>query len=90
MKLLEKRGGGVACNLGTGRGLSVLEIIKSVERATGQNVPYTIARRRPGDCPMLISDMTLASELLGFEPRYPDVDEIVSTAGVWHQNDGQR
>ncbi|KAL7541986.1 hypothetical protein ACHAWF_007066 [Thalassiosira exigua] len=56
-----------AVNLGTGRGVSVLELVEGMGEATGTPVPYEIAERRPGDVAELYADPTKARELLGWE-----------------------
>jgi len=76
--------GSFAANLGTGRGHSVSEVIAAIERLSGRPVPRTLAPRRAGDPPMLVADPTKASELLGWRPRHPDLDTIVSHAWAWH------
>lgn len=53
-------------NLGTGRGYSVLEMVKAFEAASGRKVAYRIAPRRPGDIAQCYADPTLADELLGW------------------------
>lgn len=79
-------GGGAteAFNLGTGTGTSVLELIASVERAGSRAVPVLRDARRPGDPPVLVADARRAKELLGWQPRYRAIDEIVRTAWSWH------
>jgi UDP-arabinose 4-epimerase len=72
-------------NLGTGRGHSVLSVIEAVERVTGRSVPVEWADRRPGDPPTLVADPTLAQRLIGFEPRYSDLETIIETA--WRSRD---
>jgi UDP-arabinose 4-epimerase len=71
-------------NLGHGDGQSVLDIIHAVERISGIPVPYEVAPRRPGDPPILVADPRRAREILGWMPRYSDLDTIVGTAWRWH------
>jgi UDP-glucose-4-epimerase GalE len=73
------------CNLGTGRGYSVREVIRAVEEVTGLRVPVREAPRRPGDPPALVASALRARELLGWEPRYKDLRGIVETAWNWHR-----
>ena len=75
-----------ACNLGTGTGLSVKEILDSVERVVGRPVPHTIEPRRPGDAERLVSDTRLAKSLLGFEPEHSAPDEIIKDAWNFHKS----
>ena len=72
-------------NLGTNKGTSVLEIIKSTERVTGRKVNYDFAPRRAGDPSIVIATNDLAKELLGWEPKYTDIDEIIRT--TWNLED---
>ena len=57
----------VTCNLGTGRGYSVLEIVKAFEQASGRPVPYDIVDRRPGDIATCYADPALALQELGWQ-----------------------
>ena len=77
-----------AYNLGTGHGHSVREVIAAVEAATGRTVPFTIAPRREGDPPALVSDARRAAAELGWRPRLSDLDSIVRTAAAWMAKDG--
>lgn len=89
LRALEHLGAGrhsVALNLGTGRGRSVREVIRTVESVSGKAVPCREAARRPGDPPILVADPSLAAELLGWRARISDLDTIVRTALVWHQS----
>jgi UDP-glucose 4-epimerase len=72
-------------NLGNGQGFSVLEVIESVRRVTGHPVPVEIHPRRPGDPAVLVASSEKALRLLGWKPRYSQLDDIVRTAWVWHQ-----
>jgi UDP-glucose 4-epimerase len=78
------RAGGVF-NLGQGRGYSVMEIIENAKRVTGQDIPFTVADRRPGDASVLIASNRKASDHLGWKPRQSDLDNIISSAWNWHQ-----
>ncbi|UIJ39116.1 UDP-glucose 4-epimerase GalE [Desulfobaculum bizertense] len=77
-------GKSTALNLGTGTGNSVLEIIEAVHRAGGVDVPYENAARRAGDPARLVATSTKAQSVLGWEPKYTDIDTIVQTAWRWH------
>ena len=61
--------GRLLCNLGTGQGYSVLEMVAAFQRAAGREVPYEIMSRRPGDIAECYADPTLARELLGWQAR---------------------
>ena len=67
-------------NLGTGKATSIRSVISEVERVTGHAVPVVHAGRRPGDPPVLVADASLAHDLIGFEPRFSDIETIVATA----------
>ena len=71
-------------NLGNGHGNSVREVIEAVGRVSGRTVPYAIGPRRPGDVSRLVADVSKTSELLGWTPRHPGVEEIVASAWRWH------
>lgn len=65
--LFASKPGVFACNLGTGRGNSVLEVIDAFEKACGQKIPYQITDRRPGDAASSYADPTLAEKTLGWK-----------------------
>lgn len=69
-------------NLGTGRGLSVLELIASFERATGVKVPHRIGARRAGDIEKIWADPRKANEVLGWTASVP-IDETMRNAWAW-------
>lgn len=72
-----------AFNLGSGRGNSVLEVIETCRKVTGQVISYRSAPRRAGDPARLVACAQHAKEVLGWKPRYPDLAEIVATAWQW-------
>lgn len=72
-------------NLGLGFGFSVLEVIEAVECVTGLHVPVRRGPRRPGDPAVLVSDPTKAMDLLGWNPKFTELQPIVQTAWSWHQ-----
>jgi UDP-glucose-4-epimerase GalE len=81
-----KRGGATtAVNLGAGRGFSVREVIAAAERVTSRRIPLREAARRAGDPPVLVADATRARTLLGFAPRFNEIEPIVETAWRWHK-----
>ncbi len=82
---MEREGGFRAYNLGTGRGLSNMEIIAAVRRITGRDVPIKMGPRRAGDPPALTADATKAGSELGWTPRVSSVDDIIDTAWRWYQ-----
>lgn len=72
-------------NLGTGRGMSVREIIDACRRVTGHPIPCEVGPRRPGDPPELVADSRLAQRTLAWYPKYQQVEELVQTAWNWHR-----
>lgn len=78
-------GQGEFVNLGTGNGLSVLELLRQVERVTGRAVPYRVGPRRPGDPPTLVARPDRARNVWGWQPRDSDPETIVATAWAWMQ-----
>jgi len=62
----QRHAGFMALNLGTGRGVSVLQLVRAFEAATGQAVPYSIVERRPGDIAECWADPSAAARLLGW------------------------
>ena len=76
-------GDSIRCNLGTGVGVSVKEIIAAVEEVTGKKVPVQYGPRRAGDPPELLADPRLAKELLGWQAQHRDVRDMVRTAWTW-------
>jgi UDP-arabinose 4-epimerase len=81
---LESGVGAEAFNLGTGAGVSVLELLRAVEQVTGQAVPVEYLPRRPGDPPRLVAGCGRAHEQLGWRPTLSDLGSIVRTAAAWH------
>lgn len=71
-------------NLGNGEGFSVHEVIAAAERVTGQEVSYDMVARRPGDPPTLVASGQRARELLGWQPEFSRLDDILASAWDWH------
>lgn len=71
-------------NLGSGCGVSVLEMLDAFECATGQRIARRMAPRRPGDIPAIWADATLAHEVLGWSPQLP-LQEALRSAWLWAQ-----
>jgi len=72
-------------NLGNGKGFSVKEVIDAAKKITGIDFKVTNADRRAGDPPVLVADAKKASEILGWTPKYADLETIVKSAWKWHQ-----
>ncbi len=73
-------------NLGTGIGVSVLEVIEAVNQACQTKLPYTMAPRRAGDPESLIANPQLAEDELHWKAQHRDIKEIVAGAVNWHRN----
>lgn len=85
LRYLIDGGESTAMNLGTSRGYSVREVIAAVERCSGgRKVPFRDAPRRQGDPPSLVADASRAGKVLGWQPRFSDIDTIVQSAWNWH------
>jgi UDP-glucose 4-epimerase len=76
-------------NLGNGDGYSVRQVIESCERISGKKIPVVEKPRRPGDPPSLVASAEKAVRELGWKPRFPRLDDIVSTAWAWHRKHPQ-
>jgi UDP-glucose 4-epimerase len=85
LEYLFKSGESKCINLGTGKGISVKEIISICEEVTGLKVPFSIAERRPGDPPYLYASNGYAKEVLNFTAKH-DIYSIVKTAWEWEKN----
>jgi UDP-glucose-4-epimerase GalE len=84
----EKGGHSLAINLGTGRGHSVLEVIRAAENATGRPVRRKVVPRRPGDPPILVADPSKAQSVLGWTVKR-NLTDIVSSAWTWMQKNSK-
>lgn len=71
-------------NLGTGNGVTVLEVIRAFEKATGQQLKYEIGPRRPGDVIEVYADNTKAKRLLGWDLKY-DLEDMMLSAWNWEK-----
>lgn len=79
---LLQSGQGHTVNLGTGKGYSVLEMLRAYEKAAGKKLAYRIAPRRAGDVASVYSDPSLAKETLGFEAEQ-DLDDMCASSWNW-------
>jgi UDP-glucose 4-epimerase len=73
-------------NLGNGVGFSVNEMIDSAREATHEEIKVVIGERRAGDPAKLIASNAKAKKILGWDPKYTDVKDVISTAWGWHKN----
>lgn len=85
LRHLEAGGASGAFNLGNGHGVSVRELITSVERVTGQPVARQAGARRAGDPAVLVASSARIMRELQWQPRFAALDDIVSTAWAWQR-----
>ena len=79
-------GTSLICNVGTGMGTSVLQVIEMAEQLSGRKVPFEFAPRRAGDPTTVYADPTLVRAILGWKATR-DLREIVGSAWAWHSRD---
>jgi len=79
LQALLDQGDSFTVNLGTGRGNSVLEVVKAFEQASGQPVPYQFAARRDGDVAQYYADASLAERQLGWRAKHTLADMCADT-----------
>ena len=75
----------LVCNLGSGGGFSVREVIDAAERVVGVPVPHTIGPRREGDPASLVADITRAGALLGWRPQRSNLEAMIASAWDWRR-----
>ncbi|MDA3851188.1 MAG: UDP-glucose 4-epimerase GalE [Spirochaetaceae bacterium] len=80
-----KEGISGAFNLGNGKGFSVKEVVETARKVTGHPIPAEVKERRPGDPDQLISKSDKAMEVLGWNPQYTELEDIIQSAWKWHQ-----
>lgn len=85
MKYLADGNASDAFNLGSATGFSNLEILNAARKVTGQAIPAKIGPRRPGDPSTLIADSSKARKILGWAPKFDDVEQVIATAWNWHE-----
>ncbi|NBB91749.1 MAG: UDP-glucose 4-epimerase GalE [Gammaproteobacteria bacterium] len=78
-------GESMTLNLGTGSGTSVLELVEAARRVTDREIPVVSAERRPGDPARLVAGSGIASDLLGWRPKFESIDDILHHAWQWEQ-----
>ena len=75
---------GLAYNLGTGKGTTVMEVLKACEMAVGRSIVHEIVGRRPGDPGVLVASHDRIASELAFKPKFTTIEQIVETAWRWH------
>ena len=83
LEYLENGGASTVCNIGTGQGTSVLQLIEMTSKVAKQTVPYEIAARRAGDPVNVYADVTMARKILGWQSTR-DLQSIIESAYKWH------
>jgi UDP-glucose 4-epimerase len=73
------------CNLGSGSGFSVREVIEIARKVTGHEIPAVEAPRRAGDPAVLVASSEKIRRVLGWEPRRSDIESIIRSAWEWHR-----
>jgi len=83
LEYLESAGNTIACNIGTGNGTSVKQLLEMTALVTKREVPHTIGARRDGDPVSVFADATLARKVLNWQPTH-DLRSIIESAYNWH------
>ncbi len=83
LEYLETGGKTIVCNIGTGNGTSVMQLIDLAEKIAKREVTYTVAARRPGDPVSVYADATLSNKILGWQAT-KSLKQIVESAYAWH------
>lgn len=86
LRYLRDGGSSQYLNLGNGQGYSILEVIETTRQVTGRPIPVEMCPRRAGDPSRLIADSAKARQVLGWNPRYPALADIVKSAWDWHES----
>ncbi|HEX7948960.1 MAG TPA: UDP-glucose 4-epimerase GalE [Candidatus Limnocylindrales bacterium] len=80
----------LVCNLGSGHGFSVREVLAAVERVVGRPVPLVAGPRRAGDPLELVAAIDRAVEVLGWRPVRSNLDDMIGSAWAWRQAHARR
>lgn len=84
LRYLEQGGESDFFNLGNEKGTSVLEIIEAAKMVTGRDITVIYGDRREGDPPKLVGSRKKAEKILGWKPRYDEIETIIKHAWQWH------
>ncbi|MBF2440211.1 UDP-glucose 4-epimerase GalE [Listeria seeligeri] len=86
LEYLENGGESNIFNLGSSKGFSVQEILVAARSVTEKTIPAEVVARRAGDPGILIASSDKARKILGWEPKYTDIKDIIATAWKWHES----
>lgn len=86
LRYLKEHEQSATINLGNGEGYSVLEIIEAARKVTNHPIPVRMEPRRAGDPARLVANPEKAKNLLGWEPKYTDIEKIIETAWNFYTN----
>ncbi|WP_160034484.1 UDP-glucose 4-epimerase GalE [Paenibacillus sp. An7] len=73
-------------NLGNGTGFSVKQVIETAKKVTGLEIPVVMEPRRAGDPAVLVASSAKARSVLGWEPKYTNLEDVIASAWGWHQS----
>lgn len=86
LKYLEAGNSSTAFNLGSATGFSNMEILQAARKVTDKEIPASIGPRRSGDPSTLIASSEKAKKILGWKPKFNNIEKIIETAWKWHEN----
>jgi UDP-glucose 4-epimerase len=81
----ERTAQALVCNLGSGGGFSVREVLQAAESVVGRPIPHTIGPRRAGDPPILVASATRAESVLGWRAQRSSLEEMIGSSWEWRQ-----
>lgn len=85
LEYLQTGGKSEAINLGSNEGFSVKEMVAQARQVTGKKIPAVMGARRAGDPSILVAQSEKAKKVLGWQPKYTNIEMILQTAWQWHQ-----
>jgi UDP-glucose 4-epimerase len=80
-----RTGTALVCNLGSGGGFSVREVLAAAAAVVGRPIPHVVGPRRAGDPPVLVAAIDRAAEVLGWHPRRSTLEEMIGSAWAWRR-----
>ena len=86
LEYLENGGKSEIVNLGTGKGISVMEMVKKTQEIIGKDIPYSFEPRRPGDPAVVVATAQKAKELLNWQAEHSNLDNIIQTTWAVYKN----